>query len=314
MGMYREMEGLPGIRLVGACEEDPATREAVRQAGIPVDYTEEETMLDEVRPDVVAVGDYYGIRGRRILTALRHGCHTVADKPLCTSLTELDAMEAAAKAQNRRIGCLLTLRELPWVEPLRALIRSGGLGEIHAVNFTGQHPLLWGSRPGWYFEPGKHGGTINDLAIHGIDLVTWLTGLSFRRVTAARCYHAFAGGAPDFRDCAQFMYELENGCGVTGDTSYAAPDGCGYGIPQYWRFTLWGDKGVAEADACDAAYTVALRNTAGTRRIECPAKPGQTLLAGFFAGLTGEAVSPDTDEVIGAARIALLLQQAADRA
>ena len=36
----------------------------------------------------------------------------------------------------------------------------------------------------WYFEDDKHGGTINDIGIHGIDLIPYLTGLSFKRTVA----------------------------------------------------------------------------------------------------------------------------------
>ena len=34
------------------------------------------------------------------------------------------------------------------------------------------------SQASWYFEEGKHGGTISDIAIHGIDLVRSAVGES----------------------------------------------------------------------------------------------------------------------------------------
>ncbi|MEZ4683286.1 MAG: hypothetical protein R2932_54665 [Caldilineaceae bacterium] len=60
---------------------------------------------------------------------------------------------------------------MPQAIGLRNLIRSGLIGEIHAINFGGQHPLMLDTRAAWYFEPGKHGGTINDIAIHAVDAI-----------------------------------------------------------------------------------------------------------------------------------------------
>ena len=31
--------------------------------------------------------------------------------------------------------------------------------------------MLWGTRPEWYFEEDKHGGTINDIAIHARETI-----------------------------------------------------------------------------------------------------------------------------------------------
>ena len=54
---------------------------------------------------------------------------------------------------------------------LREIILSGELGEVASIHIDGQHPLNPSVRPGWYFEPGKHGGTINDIGIHAFDFV-----------------------------------------------------------------------------------------------------------------------------------------------
>lgn len=109
----------------------------------------------------------------------RVGKHLIADKPICTSLEELDAIEKLAADKNLKIGCMLDLRQYPPLVKLCQLVQDDVLGEIRTISFTGQHPLNWGIRPGWYFKEGKHGGTINDIAIHGIDYLTWATGMKF---------------------------------------------------------------------------------------------------------------------------------------
>ena len=44
-------------------------------------------------------------------------------------------------------------------------------GDRWRWEFTAQHPLLYGTRAKWYFEEGKHGGSINDIGVHAVTLV-----------------------------------------------------------------------------------------------------------------------------------------------
>ena len=123
-------------------------------------------MLEETDCDAIAIGDYYAQRGSLIIQALSHGKHVISDKPLCTSLDELDEIERLAAAKSLKVNCMLDMRDSAPFISVRKLIRQGLIGEVHAITFGGQHPLLLGKRPAWYFEPGKHGGTINDIVIH----------------------------------------------------------------------------------------------------------------------------------------------------
>ena len=210
-------------------------------------------MLRDVDCDVVAIGEYFARRGSAAIHALNEGKHVIVDKPLCTSLDELDEIERIAGETELKVGCMLSMRDHGQTIGARKLIREGAIGEIHAISFGGQHPLMLGKRPGWYFEEGKHGGTINDLAIHAIDCLPWITGLEFETANAARCWNAFAPEYPHFHDGAQMMLTMDNGCGVLGDVSYFMPDKAGYSLPFYWRYTFWG-TGRRARSRHDAGY------------------------------------------------------------
>ena len=88
-GLYDRVKNDAGCEIVGACEEDAASRPAVR-SDIELNYTNIAEMLDKSGCDAVAIGDFYGKRGRIAIEALRRGKHVIADKPLCTSLADLD--------------------------------------------------------------------------------------------------------------------------------------------------------------------------------------------------------------------------------
>ncbi len=297
-------------RVIGiwdACEE--YVREARSVIGEAA-YDDYGDMLADPRVDIVAIGDAYGYRGNEIIRALSAGKHVLSDKPLCTSLAELDRIKALAKENGLRVGCMLDLRYDPALRTAGEMMRSGRIGEIRNINFTGQHPLNYGTRPKWYFDAGLHGGTFNDLAVHGLDAIRVMTNLRYERTLCARQLSAFAVNDKGFNDCAQFMGELENGCGITGDVSYSAPDGCAYDLPSYWRFDFWGDKGMIECTL--GAKNVLIANRGGQIEYERATRVTDDCLSDLLKRIKGEPTLYDDDILFESTRAALGLQRAAD--
>ncbi len=311
IGMYNAVKAHPDLEIVGVAEEDPAGAGELLNA-VEVTHNSIDQMLAEVDCDVVATGDYYGNRGSILIKAMELGKHVIADKPLCVSLDEVDRMEELAKAKELKVGCMLDMRGRPNINKARQLILSGHLGEIHAISFGGQHPLMWGSRAGWYFEQGKHGGTINDIGIHGIDIVEWMTGMKFTEINAARSWNAFAKECPHFNDAAQFMLTMENGCGVQGDVSYFAPDSCGYSLPYYWDFKIWGTNGVVRVSNDNDHIEAALNGNRGVSMVSTCSEVSPNYLEQFLADIAGEPGDLDTATVLRSSRVTLKIQQAAD--
>ncbi len=312
--LYKRANGREDVEVVAACEADDAARGAAAAAGANVTHSDSERMLGEVDCDVVAIGEYFARRGSAATHALNAGKHVIVDKPLCTSLDELDEIERIAGERNLTVGCMLSMRDHGQTIGARNMIRQGTIGEVHAISFGGQHPLLLGSRPGWYFEEGKHGGTINDLAIHAIDCLPWITGLEFESVNAARCWNAFAPEFPHFRDGAQMMLTMDNGCGVLGDVSYFMPDRAGYSLPFYWRYTFWGRDGVLEAGTTQDTIQVAWKDSERVESRSIPEDRSGGYLQAFLDDIRGEAEEGErsTESVIRAARTVLKIQRAAD--
>lgn len=313
--MYQRCRDRRDVEIVACCEEDAATREELAaRDDLEITHTSCDAMLDAVECDVVAVGDSYGLRASRILAALQRGRHVISDKPICISLSELEQIEAAARENSRIVGCMLDMRDLPVFLGLRDLIRKGEIGEVQAISFDGQHPLNYGKRPMWYFEPGMHGGVINDIAVHAVDFIPWATGLEINDLTAARGWNATAPQHPDFQQCGQGMLTLENGAGVIFDVSYLTPDSIGYTMPIYWRFTIWGADGAVEGGFNTPKITLFKNGEDSPRSIDPPAgKPG-AYLESFLNEINGVTdLHLSSADVLKAARISLQLQQLADR-
>ena len=297
-----------------SCEEEPEARKHAERNGVKFTHDSCDSLLESADCDVVAIGDAFGLRGGRAIAALQAGKHLLSDKPICTSLNELDEIERLATENNLRVGCMLTRRYLPSTVGTRRLILDGELGEIHAIHFNGQHPLLLGTRPGWYFEPGLHGGTINDIVIHAADTIPWVTGLNFDRVNAARCWNAFAKEFPHFEDAGQMLLTMENGAGVLGDVSYFAVDGMAYESPYYWRMTYFGEKGILETSQNSSSMSLLLKDDEKINELPLPEPREGDYLEAFLADIRGQSKPDDlnTESVLKASRLALMIQRAAD--
>jgi predicted dehydrogenase len=302
--------------VVGACEEDPEAAEAVRAAGkVQLTHGNYEQMLRDSSIDAIAVGDYFGKRGEVIIRALEAGKHVIADKPICTRVSELDQIENLAKAKNRAVGCLLDLRESGAFRTLRRMIREGAIGDVHTVIVTAQHPLNLAGRPKWYFEEGKHGGTINDIAVHAIDLIPWMTGQPIVEVTAARAWNARVPQHPHFQDAAQFLLRTSNNGSIFGDVSYLSPDGLAYSAPQYWRLTVHGTGGMMEAKLGASGIQLAQPADKTPREIPADREQEKGCLNAFLSEVDGKPSPGEltTRDVLLSSRNALLAQQAADQ-
>ena len=302
--------------VVACCEGDAATREQLAAAGrVKITHSDFATMLRDVDCDVVAIGDYYSRRGELAIAALSAGRHVLGDKPLCTSFSELDEIERLSVQQQKLVSLQLDCRGYASFRLARDIIRAGEIGEVTSFHIDAQHPLLLGTRPGWYFEPGKHGGTINDIGVHAFDFVPWMTGLEWDRVTAARSWNGKARAFPHFHDCAQLMATLANGAGVLADFSYLAPDKLGYQLPHYWRLFIHGTKGALETHLLAQEVTV-IRDDSAAPDVR-PVLPGITraYLDDFLNELHGREDLADlhSADALRASRLALEAQAIADR-
>lgn len=307
--LLRLAKDCPDVTVTGAFEDNPEYRNAAADR-FDRFYTSYWEMLSDPDVDIVAIGDEYGYRGYETALALRAGKHVLSDKPLCTQAEKLHEIARLSSEKNLCVGCMLDLRYDPALRLAAELIAADTLGEIRAVNFSGQHPLSYGVRPAWYFRSEAHGGTFNDLIIHGIDAVSYITGLTKLKPLFARSWNAFAVKEPEFRDCAQLLGKYENGAGLIADVSYSAPSGSAFRLSSYWRFSFWGDKGMIECALNRPELQLALSE----REIELISAPpiADNCLSDLLLAIRGLPTRFSQQSLFSSTLTALAIQQAAD--
>ncbi len=306
--LYRRVTAHPECTVVAAAEENEATRNKFAASGkAEITHDSIKKMLDSVECDCVAVGDCYGRRGAIVTDALQRGKHVITDKPLCTSLAELEEIRQLAKEKSLVVGCMYTLHDNPAIATMKSLIDSGKLGKILQIQFTAQHPLLRNTRPEWYFEKGMHGGTINDIGCHAFDIIPYLTGSPIERIVGARSWQALEKNSP-FQDAGQFILALADGCGVMGDVSYCALDCGGYAHPAYWRFNFWGSEGMVEFCHTSQQLRCFFKGIENEISVDTVESSGDGYFEGFLAEISGKKATVTTESVLQAAYWGLATQ------
>ena len=201
------------VEVVAACESDAAASAAAEGAGARITHSDPSGMLRDVDCDVVAIGEYFARRGSAAIHALNEGKHVIVDKPLCTSLDELDEIERIAR--QTQLKCRVHVVDAgSRTDNRRADVDpgKGTIGEIHCDFIRRAASADAGQATGLVFRGGqtrRHDQTTS--AIHAIDCLPWITGLEFESVNAARCWNAFAPEFPHFHDGAQMMLTMDNG-------------------------------------------------------------------------------------------------------
>lgn len=308
----KHIRTLKDINITAAWETDAKSIEKAKEYGIEITHFDYDEMLKSTDIDTVIIGDYYAARDEKIIKALQANKNVYTDKPVCTTLKAFYEIERLVKEKGLYIGCILDLRCHGAAAAAKKIVESGKLGEIHNISFGGQHALNYGTRPNWYFEKGKHGGTINDIAIHGIDLIRHITKKGIKEIAAARCWNAYAKEVPSFLDSAQFLAILDGGVGLIADVSYSMPSSISYDTPFNWRFTFWGENGIMEFKATEDDVFLSL-NKAEKVEIIKGAAPTKDPFDDFFAEVRGEKTQLSTAEILNATKDTLLIQEKAQK-
>ncbi len=303
--LLQEIERRPDdVRIVALAEDDQKIREEFAQRLDVPAYADHHEMLAKEEIDAVGVISINGERADVIVDCLEAGKHVVVDKPLCTTLADLDRIEAAWRASGTHLSVLLDKRYYPPTLATREIIANGELGDITMAWASAPHRLRRATRPDWMFRHESYGGILNDLCIHDVDLVLWLTGASSGSVQGHAANRANPDD-PEFEDYGVAWLRADTGLLATFEVHWFSPEAAPYHGD--YRIVLTGTEGTAELRFASNELLVATH----TREPELRELPPMGSVAGDFLDvvLTGREPEVKTAEVLTATRVSLLAQE-----
>lgn len=155
--------------VVAVCDPDQsrAAEAAIKSGGTP--YESIEQALDAEAIDVVFITTSTRFHKPVFMSALSAGKHIFLEKPMAETLADAnDMLEAHAATQGQVFGFGFKLRfESTFVEA-KQIIESGEIGDVRTIAFTYSQSVPPGERI-WYVDSG----ILNEMHIHGLDLVAW---------------------------------------------------------------------------------------------------------------------------------------------
>jgi predicted dehydrogenase len=175
----RAVEATRGrVKLVAAADLDAKrVGDFAARYHIPETFTDYAAMLRATQPDLVIVATPPGQHAPMSIAAMEAGAWVWCEKPLCGSLAEVDAIQAAEQRTGRYTSCVFQMRFASSTAHLRDLADSGQLGRpLVAVCNT-----LWFRDAAYYSAPWRGtwaelGGPTMGLGIHAMDHLLHLLG------------------------------------------------------------------------------------------------------------------------------------------
>jgi predicted dehydrogenase len=164
------------------------------------------------------------------VAALAAGKHVLCEKPLANTLDEAGRMASAARsaaASGVRAMVGFNYRRVPAIARARALVTSGGIGQVREVRAS--YLQDWLADPSapwtWRMSAAEAGsGALGDIGSHIIDLTQHLTGSLVTGVSAisSTFTHSRPGGEVTVDDAVMFTARLSAGAIASYEASRVA--------------------------------------------------------------------------------------------
>jgi predicted dehydrogenase len=200
---YRILKSLPGVEVTGLC--DPAFDPAF-QSSEPHHATID-SLLAATRPDFAVIAVPTPLHTDVALRCIDKGIHLLIEKPVAAGVAEGERILGAAQKAGVKSAVGHVERFNPVVQALRRELAGR---DIFSVSFTRVGHL-----------PPRIGdvGVLTDLAVHDIDLVTFVTGRTIVRssIYKSRKIHNH------FEDNANLAFELSGEVLATITTNWLTP-------------------------------------------------------------------------------------------
>lgn len=147
---------LPNCELAAVADADEeGLKKAAARLKAPKAYSDYRKMLDEVKPQIVAIGPRWLDQHRdMVLAAAERGIHMYMEKPMCRSPKEADEMVKACEKKNVKLALAHQTRYSPKLQVIRDMIQDGKLGTILEFRARGKEDARGGSEDLWVL--GSH--------------------------------------------------------------------------------------------------------------------------------------------------------------
>ena len=205
-------------------------------------YTDYRLMLEEIKPELVAIATESGKHAEIALACIEAGCHLIIEKPIALSLTDADLIIEKSQEKNVKVCACHQNRFNKSIQKIRDAVEKERFGRL----LYGTAHIRWArdyeyySRAKWRGTWEQDGGALMNQCLHNIDLLRWMMGDEIDEVVGMtdRLKHDYI----EAEDLGIALIRFKNG-------SYGIIEGTTNIYPRNLEETLYifGEKGTVKA-------------------------------------------------------------------
>lgn len=205
-------------------------------------YTDYIEMLQNEKPELVAIATESGKHAQIALDCMEYGCNLIIEKPIALSLEDADRIINKAKKLNLKVCACHQNRFNKSIQKIRDAVEKNRFGKM----FYGTAHIRWCrdhdyyDRASWRGTWEQDGGALMNQCIHNIDLLRWMMGDEIDEVVGMteRLHHDYI----EAEDLGIALVKFKNG-------SYGIIEGTTNVYPKNLEETLYlfGEKGTVKA-------------------------------------------------------------------
>ncbi len=228
-GLLRSLLTLKGVAVRAICDAESANRERAKKLitdakqPAPAETAEWQQLLERSDVDAVVSALPCDLHARNYLDVIAAGKDLYAEKPMCLTVPECEAVVAAANNSPQIVQIGFQRRADPRFIETMQQIHAGELGDLVEGRILWSN--AWGPLYGWFGKRERSGDWMVEQAVHNWDVMNWANQcLPVRAVGLGRAglYRAQQSDR-DVHDYYSALVEYENGLIVNILHSWVAP-------------------------------------------------------------------------------------------
>jgi predicted dehydrogenase len=142
---------VPHTQVVAVADDDPeGLASASKRLKVDLVFPDYRRMIDEVKPDIVAVCPRWVDQHRDMAVHAAHGgAHVYMEKPFCRDLVEADQIVEACRANRVKLTIAHPTRFSPVFHTVKRLIEQGAIGRVLELRGRGKEDRRGGGEDLW---------------------------------------------------------------------------------------------------------------------------------------------------------------------
>lgn len=194
-------------------------KQIAKEYNIPFACTTRDELLKIPQVDAILIASTNEQHEEDAIACAAHSKPTLCEKPLASSVTAIERMIKAFENQNLTLCVGHSLRFKCCIQKAKELLQTEKLGQLLSIRAYFAIPL---PKDNWRYQKAKGGGVLQDIGIHLIDLIRFISGQEIHSIFA-KANHDYKIFSPQAEHTVTAICELTNQVVCSFECSFTQP-------------------------------------------------------------------------------------------